>query len=498
MEKLLEIKNISKSFPGVKALDNVSFDISAGEVHALMGENGAGKSTLMKCLFGIYIEDEGDFYLNGEKVKFNNVLQALNEGIAMVQQELNQATKRNVMDNLWLGRYPMKLGFILDEKKMYDDTKRLLDEFNIDVDPKDTLSKLSVSKRQMIEIIKAVSHEAKVIVFDEPTSSLSDNEVEQLFLIIEKLRKRGVGIIYISHKMEEILRISDRVTILRDGKYISTHQAKNLTMETIIKDMVGRDLENRFPERNHNIGDITLKVENLGAVHNSTINDVSFDLKKGEILGISGLVGAGRSEILELLFGYMTKESGKIYLKDKEINIKNTRDAIKNGLALITEERRENGIFSVLSIEDNLVISNLDKYQEYGVYLQDNKMKVDAIESVRKLRVKTPSIKTKIKSLSGGNQQKVIIGRWLLTNPTILLMDEPTRGIDVGAKYEIYQLMNQLVEEGRSIIMISSEMPELIGMTDRIMVISNGRVAGILNTKETNQEEIMTLSTKFI
>lgn len=497
-EYLLEVKNLSKSFPGVKALDNVSFNVKSGEVHALMGENGAGKSTLMKCLFGIYLEDEGEIFLKGENVHFNNALQALNSGIAMVQQELNQATKRNVMDNLWLGRYPTKFGIMLDEKKMYNESKKLLDEFGIDIDPRETLSKLSVSKRQMIEIIKAVSHDAKIIVFDEPTSSLSDAEVEQLFEIIEKLRSRGVGIIYISHKMEEILRISNRVTVLRDGKYISTYESKDVTIDQIIKDMVGRDLSSRFPERKSNIGDTILSVKNLGSTHHSTVKDISFDLKKGEILGISGLVGSGRSEILELIFGYMAKSSGEIYLDDKKVSIKNTQDAIKNGFALITEERRENGIFSVLSVKDNSVISNLDAYKKYNVYLDKNEINNDAKNVVKSLNVKTPTINTNIGSLSGGNQQKVIIGRWLLTNPTILLMDEPTRGIDVGAKYEIYELMNEMVEEGRSIIMISSEMPELMGMADRIMVISEGRIAGIVKTSETTQEEIMLLSTKYI
>jgi methyl-galactoside transport system ATP-binding protein len=495
---LLEIKNISKSFPGVKALDNVSLDVRASEVHALMGENGAGKSTLMKCLFGIYLEDSGEIFLEGKKVHFNNALQALNSGIAMVQQELNQATKRNVMDNLWLGRYPLKYKFMLDEPKMYKETKKLLEEFNIDVDPRETLSNLSVSKRQMIEIIKAVSHNAKVIVFDEPTSSLSDQEVEQLFAIIKKLKEKGVGIIYISHKMEEILAISDRVTIMRDGKYISTNNSKDLTMDKIIKDMVGRSLESRFPIREKNVGEVLLQVKNLGATHHSLVKDVSFDLRKGEILGISGLVGAGRSEILELIFGYMSKEQGEVILKGKTLNIKNTKDAIKNGFAMITEERRENGIFGVLSVKENAVISNLNSYKEYKLALNDKKMQYDTNKIIDEMSVKTPSSKTKISSLSGGNQQKVIIGRWLLTKPEILLMDEPTRGIDVGAKYEIYQLMNKMVDEGKSIIMISSEMPELIGMSDRIMVISNGKVAGIVDTDKTSQEEVMTLATKYI
>lgn len=496
MEYILKMEGISKSFPGVKALDKVNLFVRPGSVHSLMGENGAGKSTLMKCLFGIYFEDEGDIFLEGKKVKFSSSRQALTSGVAMVQQELNQAVKRNVMDNVWLGRYP-KIGPMVDHKKMYQDTLEIFKTLEITVDPKETMSNLSVSQRQMVEIAKAVSYDAKVIAFDEPTSSLTDKEIEHLFSIIDKLKKKGCGIIYISHKMDEILRISDDVTIMRDGKWISTTPAKDLTINSIIKQMVGRSLDNRFPDKTNKPEGKILEVKNFSALYKNHIEEVSFDLKKGEILGLAGLVGAGRTEVLEMIFGITSKKSGDLILNGKKIDNKNSRQAIKNGFALLTEERRATGIFGVLNILENATVSNLKSYQNKA-YLNHNPMKEDTKWVIDSMRVKTPGQHTKIGSLSGGNQQKVIIGRWLLTKPEVLLLDEPTRGIDVGAKYEIYQLMINLASTGKSIIMASSEMPELLGICDRILVMSNGRVAGIVDAKTTTQEELMSLSAKYM
>lgn len=496
-EYLLEMINISKEFPGVKALDNVTFRVRPGTVHSLMGENGAGKSTLMKCLFGIYLKDSGKIFLNGKEVNFQNTKQALEHGVAMVHQELTQATKRSVMDNLWLGRYPKKARLIVDEKKMYEETIKIFKKLKITIDPRITMNQLSVSERQMIEIAKAVSYNAKVIVLDEPTSSLTDNEIERLFSIIDQLKKQGCGIIYISHKMEEILRISDEVTILRDGKWISTSPAKDLTIHTIIKQMVGRELTQRFPAKTNRSGKTLLKVEHLTKKYPFRIEDVSFELREGEILGVAGLVGSGRTELLETIYGLATKESGELYLEGQKVENRNTAIAIKNGFALVTEDRRETGIFGVRNILDNMTIANLKKYRKYNLYLSDQEMVDDAKRMVKSLSVKTPNLNAQIKNLSGGNQQKVILGRWLLTKAKILLLDEPTRGIDVGAKYEIYELMIDLAKEGKGIIMASSEMPELLGVCDRILVMSNGRLAGIVDAKTATQEQLMELATKF-
>lgn len=494
---LLEIKNLSKSFSGVKVLNSVQISVEPGSIHALMGENGAGKSTLMKCLFGIYTQDEGEFYLQGEQFNFTDPKEALENGVSMVHQELNQVLQRTVIDNVWLGRYPRK-GLFVDEQKMYDDTVELFDSIGVKVDPKSKLADLSVSERQMVEIVKAVSYDAKIIVLDEPTSSLTENEVDKLFEIMRTLKKKGIGLIYISHKMEEIFNISDYVTVLRDGEYIGTKKTSNLTMDTIINMMVGRDLEHRFPHKAHKVGETVLVVDNLSTLYPPKVKDVSFELKKGEILGISGLVGSRRTELIEAIFGARTRETGTLTLNGKQIKNKDTVEAIKNGFALITEERRETGIYPVSDIKFNSTIANVHNYtNKFG--LLDNQLMVrDTAKQIDKMRIKTPSQKELIRALSGGNQQKVIIGRWLLLNPDILLMDEPTRGIDVGAKFEIYQLMLDLVSQGKSIIMVSSEMPELLGITDRIGVMSNGRLAGIVKTKETSQEELFKLTTKYL
>lgn len=497
LKYVLEMENISKEFPGVKALDNVQLKLRPGTVHALMGENGAGKSTLMKCLFGIYEKDSGKILLDGVEVNFKSTKEALENGVSMVHQELNQVLQRNVLDNIWLGRYPMKK-FFVDEKKMYNDTINIFKDLDIKVDPRKKVADLPIAERQMIEIAKAVSYKSKVIVMDEPTSSLTEKEVEHLFKIIKKLKESGVGIVYISHKMEEIKMISDEITILRDGKWISTNDVSKITTEQIISMMVGRDLTERFPKKDNKAKEMILQVKNLTALNQPSIQDVSFELYKGEILGIAGLVGSKRTEIVETIFGMRPKEHGEIILKGKTLKNKSPEDAIKNGFALVTEERRSTGIFSMLDVAFNSVISNLDKYKNKFRLLKNKDIERDTKWIVDSMRVKTPSYSTKIGSLSGGNQQKVIIGRWLLTEPEVLMLDEPTRGIDVLAKYEIYQLMIDLAKKDKGIIMISSEMPELLGVTDRILVMSNGRVAGIVKTSETNQEEIMELSAKYL
>lgn len=491
---LLEMKNISKEFPGVKALDDVTFKVKSGTVHALMGENGAGKSTLMKILFGIYNEDAGEIYFDGKKTKFTNPKVALENGVSMVHQELNQVLQRDVADNILLGRYPRK-GIMIDQKKMYKYTSEIFKDLGIDIDPRTKLKDLSVSQRQMVEIGKAVSYDAKILVLDEPTSSLTEQEVEHLFRIINLLRDRGVGIIYISHKMEEILTISDEVTVMRDGKWIATKAASELDTDKIISLMVGRDLTNRFPPKTNKPDGVILEVKNLTGKYQPSIKDVSFELRKGEILGIAGLVGSGRTEVLETIFGVATKESGEILLHGENIENKDSADAIKNGFALLTEERRATGIFPKLDIRHNSFIANIDNYSKFGV-LDNKRTKEDTDWVIDAMKVKTPSQTTAIKSLSGGNQQKVILGRWLLTDPEVLLLDEPTRGIDVGAKYEIYQLIIDLANRDKGVIYVSSEMPELLGVCDRILVMSNGRIAGIEETKDLDQEKIMALAAK--
>ena len=494
---LLRMTDITKTFPGVKALDHVSLDVEAGKVHALMGENGAGKSTLMKCLFGIYEKDSGHIYLEGREVNFKSSKEALQHGVAMVHQELNQALKRSVMDNIWLGRYPTVGGVMVDEKKMYKDTQAVFEELGVNVDPKRIMSTMPVSQRQMVEIAKAVSYKSKVIVFDEPTSSLTEEEVEHLFRIINMLRERGVGIIYISHKMAEIKRISDTITVMRDGTHVVTKPAAELEMADIIRYMVGRELTNQFPPKTNKPGEVSLEVEGLTAQY-SLLKDVSFQAHQGEILGLAGLDGSGRTETLENIFGNATRKTGTIKLHGKICKNRNPRESIKNGFALLTEERRATGIFAIENIRENTVISSLKKHLKAGLWLSNKSMKADTQWSIDAMRTKTPSQETKIRSLSGGNQQKVIIGRWLLTEPEVLLLDEPTRGIDVGAKYEIYQLILDLANRGKTVLVVSSEMPELLGICDRILVMSGGRLAGEVDARTTTQEEIMTLAAKYV
>ena len=494
---LLQMEGICKSFPGVKALDNVSLTVHRGTVHALMGENGAGKSTLMKCLFGMYNKDKGHIYLEGKEIDFKSSKEALDNGVAMVHQELNQALKRSVMDNLWLGRYPTIGGIAVNEKKMYKDTMAVFEELGINVDPHRIMSTMPVSQRQMVEIAKAVSYNSKVIVFDEPTSSLTEEEVEHLFEIINMLRDRGVGIIYISHKMAEIKRISDYITIMRDGQWVATEKADDLEMADIIRLMVGRELTNQFPPKTNVPGDVYLEVQHLTGMYNQ-LRDVSFVAHRGEILGLAGLDSSGRTETLESIFGIRTRKDGIISLDGQPCFNRNAGESIKNGFALLTEERRATGIFGCLSIRENTVISSLKRHLRFGLYLSEKSQREDTQYYIDAMRTKTPTQETKIRALSGGNQQKVIIGRWLLTDPEVLLLDEPTRGIDVGAKYEIYQLIIDLANKGKTVIMVSSEMPELLGVCDRIVVMSGGRVAGEVDARTTTQEEIMTLAAKYV
>ncbi|MDD6324700.1 MAG: sugar ABC transporter ATP-binding protein [Lachnospiraceae bacterium] len=500
-EYLLELKGVSKSFPGVKALDNVQLALRPGTVHALMGENGAGKSTLMKCLFGIYKMDAGEIYMNGQKIQVDNPDEAMKLGIAMVHQELQPVPARSVAENLYLGRFPVKkIGPIqmIDHKKMYEDTAYWLHEVKMDFDPKAMLGDLSIGQMQSVEIAKAVSHQAKVVIFDEPTSSLSDNEVEALFRIMNDLRDKGVAMVYISHKMDEIKRIADDITIMRDGTYVGTWPAAELTTDQIIAKMVGRELTNVYPERKNEPGEVILEVNDLCSIHENSFQHVSFNLRKGEILGFGGLVGAQRTELLEGVFGIRGIASGEIKINGKPVKIKKPSDAMKAGIGLITEDRRGNGIFGCLSIKDNVGVSVYNKYLKAGFVLDHKRINGVVDDSIKKLRIKTPSMKEHIANLSGGNQQKVIVARWLANDPDILIMDEPTRGIDVGAKHEIYEIMNDLAAQGKAIIMISSEMAELLGMSDRVYVMCDGKLRGEITEKEEmTQAKVMSYATQF-
>ncbi len=492
---LLEMRGIVKNFPGVKALDGAHLTVRRGTVHALMGENGAGKSTLMKCLFGIYPPDSGEILLKGEQVAFKNPKDALENGVAMVHQELNQAMTRNVMDNIWLGRYPRRAGIFVSDKEMEQKTREIFEGLGLSIDPRRKMSQMSVAERQMAEIAKAVSYDAKIIVLDEPTSSLADEEVGHLFRIIRTLQERGCGIIYISHKMEEILQISDEITVMRDGANVSTAPAGELSMEKIISLMVGRDLGDRYPAKNTQIGDTVLEIEHLSSRY-AQVKDVSLHLRRGEIVGLAGLAGAGRSELLENIFGLAARSEGTLTLHGKEIRNSSAREAIRNGFALLTEERRATGIFGILDITENTTVSSLSSYRLGGFLLSERKRRDATDDMIDKLAVKTASRGTQIRTLSGGNQQKVILGRWLLTGPEILLLDEPTRGIDVGAKYEIYSLLQRLAESGKAILMVSSELPELLGVCHRIYVMSGGEITGEVDAARATQEQIMTLAAK--
>ena len=493
---VLELKNLSKSFGKNKVLDGINLTVKQGSVMGLMGENGAGKSTMMKCLFGIYTRDEGSISLLNKSIEFKNPKEALESGVAMVHQELNLCLDRTVTDNLFLGRYPTNLG-IVDEIKMFESASSLFASLNMNVNPKTIMRTMSVSQRQMVEIAKAVSYDAKLIVLDEPTSSLTEREVKKLFSIIRALQKKGVSFIYISHKMDEVFEVCDEVAVLRDGKMILSKPIAETDMNEIISAMVGRSLDKRFPDVDNVPGEDFLKIENLKTKYAPVLEDISFTVKKGEILGLYGLVGAGRSELLEALFGIRTIESGSISINDKYLKFKSSKEAMAHGFALLTEERKLNGMFGKDTIEFNTVITNLHSYKTLGV-LSKRKIREAANREIETMKTRCLSADQGISALSGGNQQKVIIGKWLERSPDVFLMDEPTRGIDVGAKYEIYQLIIKMAKEGKTIIVVSSEMPEILGITNRIAVMSNRRLAGIVNTKETDQETLLRLSAKYL
>jgi methyl-galactoside transport system ATP-binding protein len=502
---VLEARNVSKSFPGVKALNRVTLKIRPGTVHALMGENGAGKSTLMKCIFGLYTMDEGQIIIGGKEVHINHPRDVMDLGVSMIHQELHSIPPQNVMENIWVGRIPYRkrLGIQwVDKKSMYEATREIFKKFDLAIDPKVKVSTLATSYCQLLEIARAVSFGAKVIIMDEPTSSLTEKESEILFRIISQLRSENVAVIYISHKIDEILRISDEVTIMRDGGIVGTWNADELTTDLIVNRMVGREMTNRFPPHNHIPGDVWMEVSNLSSADPHSFTDISFEVRRGEIFGIGGLVGSQRTELIESIFGLRPLSSGCIVIHGLPVRISCPKDAIQNGMALLTEERRAKGIFGVLSITDNIVMvrQNLKPGIYHGktkIFLDRKKRDADAHRYTDTLRIKTPSLKTRILNLSGGNQQKTLVGRWLLTKPTILIMDEPTRGIDVGAKYEIYELMEELVREGKCVIMVSSEMPELIGMSDRIMVMCEGHLSGIVKRDEATEERIMSLASTY-
>lgn len=495
-ENILELKNISKAFGRNRVLTNINLELKKGTVLGLMGENGAGKSTMMKILFGIYSKDDGRIFFDGNEVEFSNPKDALENGVAMVHQELNQCLDRNVVDNLFLGKYRTKFG-VINEKIMREKANQLFKRLGIFVDLDVPMRTMSVSQRQMCEIAKAVSYDAKVIVLDEPTSSLTEREVRKLFKIVSDLRAQGVSFVYISHKMDEIFEICDEVSVLRDGHMIMTKPVKDTNMNELVAAMVGRSLEQRFPPVDNVPGETILEVNNLSTKYAPALKDVSFSVRKGEVFGIYGLVGAGRSELLEALFGARSVATGDILYKNKKMNFRNTKDAMNAHFAFVTEERKVNGMFAKGSLIYNTCICNLDRYKKFYA-LSNKKMREATIKELNLMNTKYSDETDLITSLSGGNQQKVIIGKWLERSPDVLLLDEPTRGIDIGAKYEIYQLINRIAKEGKVIIVVSSEMPEILGITNRIAVMSNYRLAGIVNTKETNQEELLRLSAMYL
>ena len=490
---ILTMKGIDKSFPGVHALDHVDLEIRKGEVHALMGENGAGKSTLMKVLTGIYSKDEGTITYEGKEVEFSNPREAQDAGIVIVHQELNMLGHLTVAQNIFIGREIMN-GKLIDDKKMNEEAKKLFDQLGIDIDPKETMSRLTVGKQQMCEIAKAISHDAKVIIFDEPSAALTEAEIEELFKIIRDLRDKQLGIVYISHRMDEIKVITDRVTVMRDGGYVGTLITKDCTKDDIINMMVGRVIY-EDPKTASNVpkdAPVVLKVEHLNA--GRMVRDVSFELHKGEILGFSGLMGAGRTETARALFGADPKESGDIYVNGQKVEIKTPQDAVKCGIGYLSEDRKRYGIVVAKTIAENSTMASLDNFMK-GIFIDKKKEKQAAQEYVDALKTKTPSVDQLVVNLSGGNQQKVVIAKWLVRNCDILIFDEPTRGIDVGVKSEIYHLMNELAAQGKSIIMISSEMTEILRMSDRIVIMCEGRKTGELDIAEATQERIMHAAT---
>lgn len=487
MNEILSMKNITKLYPGVKALDNVSIDIQAGEVHAIMGENGAGKSTLMKVLNGIISANSGEIWFEGKKVTIRNPRDARELGISMIMQELNPIKDLTVAENMFVGRYPTKHGLV-DWKATYEQCSLLFEHWKVDYDPHQKVRTMSTAEIQMLEILKAISYDAKLIIMDEPTSAITEKEVQKLFSFITELKSRGITIIIITHKIDEVFVIADRVSVLRDGQYIGTSDIRSLDRNHLISMMVGREITNVYPRREKVSTEPVLSVKNLS--RGRKVNNISFDLKKGEILGFAGIVGAGRTETLRCIFGLDRKQSGTISMENKELEITSPRDAIKNGIVMVTESRKEDGLVLCRSILENTILPSTFINSNHG-FLDKKKEYALASEMCKRLRVKTPSYNKIVNQLSGGNQQKVIIAKWLLMDPKVLILDEPTRGIDVGSKSEIYQIMNELTEQGVSIIMISSDMEELIGMSDRIIVMCEGRISGELQKEEVTQEKIL-------
>ncbi|PLR76696.1 D-xylose ABC transporter ATP-binding protein [Bacillus sp. V3-13] len=488
---ILQMDNITKEFPGVKALDSVKLHVERGTVHALMGENGAGKSTLMKILIGIYTPDKGVIKFDGEELHLANVKNALDKGISMIHQELSPVPQMTVAENIFLGREP-SIGGWVNHKKLFENTKKLFDRLEIDINPKAKMDELSIANTQMVEIAKAISYNSKLIIMDEPTSAISEKEVHHLFKIIKSLKKDGVSIIYITHKMDELEMITDEFTVLRDGKYIGTKHSKDLSRDELIQMMVGRELNQVFNKVPAEISEVALSVKHLSK--QNKIEDISFDVKKGEIVGIAGLMGSGRTEVLESIFGIHAADSGEIEIHGKKVDIRSPRDAIANGMGLLTEDRKLSGLFLPLSVEDNMITVNIDRYIK-GPFLDKKKIATDCKKQHSQLKIKTPSLQQRINNLSGGNQQKALIARWLLHDPDILFLDEPTRGIDVGAKTEIYHLIFELANKGKAIVVISSELPEILGLSDRIIVMQEGRIMGELPREEASQEKIMELAT---
>lgn len=491
-EYLLQMEGISKSFPGVKALDDVHLNVRPGTVHALMGENGAGKSTLMKVLIGMYHADAGTVTFGGQQVQIPDTATALGLGISMIHQELSPIPHMTVAENVYLGREPVnRLGFV-DKRRMAADTGQLLERLQMAINPRATMRTLSIAQSQMVEIAKAISYDSRLIIMDEPTSAITEREVDHLHRIIRSLRESGVAIIYITHKMDEVFKISDYVTVFRDGRHVATMPAEELDRQKLITLMVGRELTHMFPKEDAEIGEVAMSVRGLS--RNGVLSDISFELRRGEILGLAGLMGAGRTEVLEAIFGITRIDAGTIEIHGKPTKIRSPSDAIHSGLALLTEDRKLTGIMGVLSVRDNMTVASLPRFSPGGV-LRMKQMDRECQEQRRSLAIKTPSIYQLIKLLSGGNQQKVLVSRWLLTAPEILMIDEPTRGIDVGAKAEIHRLMSKLAGQGKAILMVSSEMPEILGMSDRVLVMHEGRLTGEFSRAEATQERIMQAAT---
>ena len=493
-EYIVKMDHICKTFPGVKALDDVSFNLKPGEVMALLGENGAGKSTLMKILSGVYTKDEGTILIDGKEVPIMNQKVASEKGIAIIHQELNMCHHLTIAENMFLGREPLKHGLI-DTKKMNSDAKELLLKLGVDIDPTTITGELQVSKQQMVEIAKALSINAKVLIMDEPTSALTAREIEELFTIIRQLKESGCGIVYISHRLEELAHITDRVTIMRDGHYITSGNFKDFTMDEIIANMVGREIKEKYPHVDCPVGETVFEVKNLNA--GRLVRDISFSVRKGELVGIAGLMGAGRTETTRAIFGADQKESGKIFVEGKEVFIRNPKDAIKNGIVLAPEDRKKDGLCIKLPVRENISLPNLDGLTGKNLVINSRKENDISQKAIKDMNIKLPHAEVNAETLSGGNQQKVVVGKWLAGNSKLVMFDEPTRGIDVAAKVEIYHLMNQLKENGIGCLFVSSELPEVIGVADRIIVMCDGRITGELSREEATQEKVLALATRF-